>query len=367
MSSESYRTVLWSAKEAKDWPLVALLHGEETKDWYSVLRNIFERACENRDDKAAARYFGMWMQAIDDGLLEPFTKAVDSRSYSDVLVGDYAEVHMKAATGRAEWAKEAWHRLPNSKTLLLSETSEAILTEIANRWRNTLSEEEADTLFDFLTSIMTRHDGEYKILVGVLRKTTDISFAPEGLTRHFLQYYRRRNRMSEIANVLAMGRTRNALDLGNEIALTQHLQSCSDPAFRLAEKFVEQVGAMDRAVSKLLQAIQSERERRGDREKNGDPFVASRRTVQMPYMEHLAQEAFFRTKIMLSLARYPASHSCGFTWKSLRVNAAPTTLIALVTDTPSVGAALEIEAQKDAPDVEAVKKAWDGLLARANS
>jgi hypothetical protein len=266
---EQYMTVLQLAKDAKDWPLVSLLQGTEAKEWCTVLGSIFERACENRDDQSAVRYFGMWMHATDDALLEPFTKPAKDGCVIEGSWKEIVEAQAAAISNRAESAERAWYKMPHVGDPILLETREAILTEIAYQWRGTLDEEEADKLFDFLTCAAPMHKEEYKILIGVLRKITNPSFSPERLTRHFLRYYRRQNRMSEIANVLAIGRTRNALDLANEISLVQYLHGCSDAAFRFAEEFVSNIGLLDRAALVLHRTVQSEWERRGDREDDG--------------------------------------------------------------------------------------------------
>jgi hypothetical protein len=269
---EEYTTVLQIAKACNDWPLVTLLNNVGKGCWHEAMQNIFERACENRDDKAAKRYFGMWMASIDDVQLDPFAKPLENREGAYVLEGDGKAIVgaiATAASGRARWAIEAWRGLSDRNHPTLPETTEAIFTEIANRWRNTLEEAEADILFDFLTDLPRHRSGEQRILVGVLRKTTDLSFPNERLTRHFVRYYGRPNRTSDITSILGIGRTRNALDIGNEIALVRHLEGCSDPAFRLAERFAEQIGAVDRSVLALRRTVQSERERRGDCEKDG--------------------------------------------------------------------------------------------------
>jgi hypothetical protein len=144
----------------------------------------------------------------------------------------------------------------------LLEIRAEVLSTIAKRWRDTRDEQEADKLFDFLiTETKSRFPEETKVLLGLLRETTNAIFPVVRLTRHYLLCANRPGVNEEIANILAIARTRNSPDVFAEFALVRHLEGCSQVGRRFIEEFAAKAGSLDRDAISLWDTVQSSHER----------------------------------------------------------------------------------------------------------
>lgn len=279
--SDQYKSVMRIVDAEKDWPLRTWLEAFPPKEWLGRLVEIFKACCTGQNDKEAKWYFGLIMQIIEDDLLSPYIKKVKG---GEILEGDWIEIRKarnKAKSARAEWAKELWRGLPTKQQMLayvqhdmgdhrlesidaaaLLETREAILSEIAQCWRVTESEVEADQLFAFLVEeTASAFEEERKVVIAVFRKVTDMTFPVTRLTRNLLWYLEKRKQVKGLTSILAIARTRNSENVREEVSVLRPLEGCSDEAYRFAARLMADVAVLDDKGLDLGWTIQPENER----------------------------------------------------------------------------------------------------------
>lgn len=269
-TKEKYQTV--TDLIDKEGDVIARAYFLGVENLVERLEDMFLLACQQHDDKQALRLLS-WLEArINDVALEPLCK--------DGVLPWVQEVEKWRNIASENTAKKIvglWFKLPQSQNVrrsfrvdvdesemrnvdepTLPGVKEAILTKVAERWKATKDEGEADSLFAFLISVFqTRWQEEKKMLIGVLRKAADSGF-PKSRTVRCLQVLHTSGNHGECdaVRVLAHGwinANNDTARLLDDICIAGQLDGCGNGAYEAVAIMAKETSELDRKMRGLIE------------------------------------------------------------------------------------------------------------------
>ncbi len=290
MSDEVYLTLVDLLTMEKDWTIHKIISGSTSEKSQRVqLEDLFLYVADHHDDEKAIKYWRYLKHCLHDIELLQFTKNDEHPKtvHSSIVLPSTAETREAESRAQANCAEKAiglWKKIPRSKvgklwtgtsgkeyvnenfpTLL--ETKKALLIEIANRWRDTKNEQEADELFEFFIFLKLQH-GENKLLIDAIRKATDSHFPVKRLSRCLAHLVFPPSEGGSIGSsfriefekILAIAWARNMdfKDLANIVRATRPLFGASDNVFDLLEHYSYEIAPLREAVLRLLVSMKGE-------------------------------------------------------------------------------------------------------------
>ena len=278
MNTEVYKTVLDAIREEGEFGAYHTLKPLSPENQIPQIEAMFLDAVEAHADESALRYLNWLRHAFDDR--ECILLAREGKNGGMVVESysrEVAEAKERAQKARSYYFMPLYEKLPQSRARnkessefpTLLETRKAMLTAIADWWRETDDAEETLTFFEFLVSIKTRFKEEDSIILDVVRAATNESFSPHRLELCLLRLQSeecrpnrdsRTSRQSEVGKILAIARARNS-DMKLWIRDARISQSLGDlfneSAIGVLEAdMISRLKALEDASQKLIQKMQ---------------------------------------------------------------------------------------------------------------
>jgi hypothetical protein len=260
MNGEVYETVVERTSAGDDMGLYAILIACETREGrISEIERIFSYAAERKIDQKAYHCWEWLKWAIED--IE-FIPLFDPKSPKEHIVPygkERDEATRRAAIAKARKAMELCQRYCWGKdTTHFPKTSAALVNEIANGWKETGAEEEANSFFEFLVKLKLEPsfpEKEQQKILEAIRKVTDSHFPVKRLVYniHYLldfeerqpEYYLKPS-VREITRVLVLGWSRrDTTETTPSILAISPLEGASPQAFELIKRIAQEIVAFD--------------------------------------------------------------------------------------------------------------------------
>lgn len=272
MQGERYWTVRAVVEKAGDWGTMAMLVDEGIGQQLHNLELLFSVAVSRHDDQAGQKFAAWIFHVLDDAELAPHLKEDSHGKYFEHSA-EVEEARQRAMRARSEKVIALWPKVPAyAKTRgdgdyrpsqaipTLLGTKKVMLTEVANRWRSTRDEAEADHLFGFLADLKPHvgFEEERKMIQGVIREATN-HFPAERLACHIVAVTSAAD--SELTRLLTIAWARNVdfTTLWLKFTAVEPLAGCSPAAYEVARSFSAQVAKLDQDAL-FLKAVLGERE-----------------------------------------------------------------------------------------------------------
>lgn len=269
MRTETYQIVLDVVREKGEFSAYHTLNLLSPEKQIPEIEAMFLDAVEAHADESALRYLDWLRHALEDKECIPFAKeGKNGGMVVEAYSREVAEAKKRAQKALSHHFMPLYERLPqfrarndSSKAPTLLETRKAMLTAIADWWRETDDAEETLTFFEFLFSIETRFKEETSIILDVIRAATNERFSPHRLELCLLKLQSNgTDRQSEIGKILAIARARNGgMELWiRDASISQSLGDLFDEsAIKVLEAdIISRLKALVDASQKLIQKMQ---------------------------------------------------------------------------------------------------------------
>jgi len=279
MSTEAYQTVLDVVIEEGGFGDYHTLRSLSPEKQILQIEAIFLHAVEAHADEFALRYLDWLRHAFEDKECISLTEegknggmVIESYSKEVIEAKKRAQKacshHFMPLYERLPQFRVGGHREPIEFPTLL-ETRKAMLTAIADWWRETDDAEETLTFFEFLFSIETRFKEEVSIILDVIRAATNEKFSPHRLELCLLRLQSeecrsnrdpRTSRKFEVGKILAIARARNSnMQFWIRDARISHSLGdlLDESAIEVLEvEAISRLKALEDASQKLIQKMQ---------------------------------------------------------------------------------------------------------------
>ena len=280
------------AEEMGEWALCVLLKKLSPHQRAQKLEEIFLKAAERQDDKAALAYFSLSIENFHDieiaSLREEKGDEKPMFSQAEVEIANLSaekastlktmELYGKLAGFRMgkNWKVicEAKSQQATRKEFTLLETKKAMLAKVASRWYDTKDEEEADYCFQFLYGAieLAKLHEEDELLQKTIRETTSKGFPLNRLVRHILllplpdSFRGKNHKVEAMRTTLAIAWARNS-EASNLTALfrsvqpvlaiaQQGWQSDASGALELLGRNANEIARLDASAKELMKLMQ---------------------------------------------------------------------------------------------------------------
>jgi len=263
-------------------------------DREDLLHDLFDDLVAYHDDETACRCFGWIVKASEDWLLQDHLEDKDAKRQGRVRIfrrpKDCELLERRREQLPSAVALKRWPRLPakgkgscrvqdteNESHLedcdvpTMLKTKKVLLEAIAERWRDTKDDVEADTLFDLILSAADacRFEEERKMVESVVREATGSGFSAIRAVRFYLLLTRelvRKDRFGcglrhQIAKTLAIAWARNcqledqAQVFGAVWPLLKERRDPSFPEFDYMRRTAVKVSLLEEQLTSLRERL----------------------------------------------------------------------------------------------------------------
>ncbi|MBI2054550.1 MAG: hypothetical protein HYT39_00400 [Candidatus Sungbacteria bacterium] len=233
MPEKKQRTLLDVVVESGDHAACVLITGRDTEQQLANLDLMFAMAIDRHDDPGAQKFASWILFAVRDNAMLT-TNAVRFRKAIALL-----------------------NKLPtftkSDSRVAFLETKKMLLAEVANRWRDTMDESEADEIFRFLVNFRGTHGGG-KMFDDLIREATK-KFPAGRLARQLAAGHIQPWSASDndLFRILAIAWIRNSdpAILSLQVSVVGALTGCSREVMKPVREMMAWIGKFDRDVASL--------------------------------------------------------------------------------------------------------------------
>jgi hypothetical protein len=285
--------------KANEWAIFIALDNLDIPERLKQLEGFFIQHALHYDDSGSNKFAEYIMTTVTDKQLLPFAGVVrydkeflefDQTKWEEIEAAFYT-----AAINRAHKAAELFLKLsifkPVPKVVLddddrsirrdyvaeeqtLTKTKEALLLEVANGWKESHDESEADDFFSFIAKVKLHRDDEVA-RTGALRKITDVDF-PVPRLAHTIARFQNEFTGDEkrVLGILAHGWVKHSQQnhMRDLIGLFYAIEPLSEPvaipniyggkpssaeAFSFVRRVAKRIKAVDDKVQQMLAKVGS--------------------------------------------------------------------------------------------------------------